>query len=333
MKGTKILTQKGYKNVEDVDAHDKLLTHSGGFEAIINSQRKLYTGDLYEISLKYHPLIINATNDFAFYIKERQADKTFTEPIWKKSIDLTYNDFFGMYINNNNIIPEFTSNNKSIKLDKMEYYFILGYFLGNGWLKSNRGQYVIKFDIENINEYEIVDKISKVLQITKSNKIYGCKNPEWVEIFKFFGDKITDKVIPEWIQDIPKPYILEFLYGFGKTNSCNYKNEILEIITLSCNVAYGLQRLYLKLGHIVSIRKIINNTPSKKDKDILIYKDIFIITCNLKPRINNSFIADNYLWVSPVNFNKKEVINTTIYTFNLENTNSCILGNTIVNTH
>ena len=42
-----------------------------------------------------------------------------------------------------------------------------------------------------------------------------------------------------------------------KADSCIDNNNIMQITTVSSNLAYGLQRLYLKLGHIFSINKCI----------------------------------------------------------------------------
>ena len=52
--GTTTLTNNGYKNIEDVKITDKLLTHTGKFQNILNLQRKKYTGDLFDIKIKYH---------------------------------------------------------------------------------------------------------------------------------------------------------------------------------------------------------------------------------------------------------------------------------------
>ena len=40
--GTKVLTNEGYKNIEDVEGHELLLTHTGKFQKILNLQRKIY---------------------------------------------------------------------------------------------------------------------------------------------------------------------------------------------------------------------------------------------------------------------------------------------------
>ena len=59
--GTLVLTNNGYKPIETVSLEEKLLTHTGSFQTILNTQTKLYTGPLYELDIKYHPTNIKAT--------------------------------------------------------------------------------------------------------------------------------------------------------------------------------------------------------------------------------------------------------------------------------
>ena len=139
IEGTKVLTYGGYKNIEDVLLDDKLLTHTGEFQSILNLQKKIYNGDLYEIDIKYHSNTINCTSEHPFYIREKKREwdsklniyiYTFNKPIWKKAIELTKNDYIGMVINNKNIIPEFTFEKEVIKFDKYEEWYMMGYMLG-----------------------------------------------------------------------------------------------------------------------------------------------------------------------------------------------------------
>jgi len=106
--GTQTLTNNGYKNIEDVEITDRLLTHNGKFQNIINLQRKIYTGDLFDIKIKHHPELITTTEEHPFYVREKKGNNIFGNSIWKKAYELTMNDYFGMVINNNEIIPEFT---------------------------------------------------------------------------------------------------------------------------------------------------------------------------------------------------------------------------------
>jgi len=47
IEGTLVATLEGYKPIEEVRSDDKLLTHTGEFQNIINLQRKNYNSKLY----------------------------------------------------------------------------------------------------------------------------------------------------------------------------------------------------------------------------------------------------------------------------------------------
>ena len=46
VEGTHVLTDNGYKKIEDVVLTDRLLTHSGEFRDIVNLQRKRYSSNI-----------------------------------------------------------------------------------------------------------------------------------------------------------------------------------------------------------------------------------------------------------------------------------------------
>ena len=89
--GTKVLTLNGYKNIEDVSLNDKLMTHTGKFQNILNLQKKYYTGMLYNISIKYHPTSINCTDEHPFYVREK--DRTWNVELKKYDIIFKYRFF------------------------------------------------------------------------------------------------------------------------------------------------------------------------------------------------------------------------------------------------
>ena len=116
IKDTLVLTDNGYKEIQNVAIEDKLLTHTGKFQKLVNLQRKEYNGLLYEIKLKYHPDIITCTEEHPFYVREQKKtwnsslkkyDYSYGEPMWKTASKLTMNDYFGMVINTKEEVPEF----------------------------------------------------------------------------------------------------------------------------------------------------------------------------------------------------------------------------------
>ena len=241
--GTSVLTNNGYKPIETVELTDKLLTHTGIFQPILNLQQKMYTGKLYELDIKYHPELIVATEEHPFYVRTRDE-----EPQWKVASALTMDDYFGMVINNNEIIPE-------LSFEKTNHWFAFGYWVGNG------------FEIHNT----MFDSIIKT---------------EWYEI-------------PEWFQDAPKEFIQEFVNGYMKTDGLKK--------TASTAMIYGIQRLYLKLGKIISIvdGTIVHDSSS-------------------------SFIEGNYVWYAPFKITTVETTNTPVYNFEVETDNSYVVENVCV---
>ena len=349
--GTKTLTNNGYKKIEDVELTDKLLTHTGKFQQIINLQRKVYNGELFDIKIKYHPESISATEEHPFYIREKKGQNVYGNPVWKKANELTMNDYFGMVINNHEIIPEFTfekpinqykTEQIHIKLDALDYWFVMGYFVGDGWIEETtkcdgRGMHKIRFAINNKDEEEVFERITKVIPITDKDcntgqcKKFGCSNYTWYNILKQFGKYAHGKLIPEWVQDAPKEYIQEFINGYMKADGCINNNKILQITTVSANLAYGLQRLYLKLGHIFSINKCVRPKTCVIEGRTVNQRDTYCIRGTLHKRRNtSSFIEDNYVWFAPFKITKRDTTEMPVYNFEVERDNSYIVENTIV---
>jgi DNA (cytosine-5)-methyltransferase 1 len=221
IKDTLVLTDNGYKEIQNVAIEDKLLTHTGKFQKLVNLQRKEYNGLLYEIKLKYHPDIITCTEEHPFYVREQKKtwnsslkkyDYSYGEPMWKTASKLTMNDYFGMVINTEEKMTEF------------EQY-------------------------------------------------------------------MPEDGIKEWVVD-------------------------------SLNLAYDIQRLYLKLGHIVSIEKVFCDVNQCNAYKICVYSE--------PPNDTTVFIEGNYVWYAPVEITKRETQNEPVYNFEVENDNSYIVYNTIV---
>lgn len=100
VKGTQVLTDVGYKNIEEVRLDMKLVTHKGNLRKIVNMQQKLYMGTMYTISYHGRNAIV-CTEEHPFYVRTYNGDYTFQEPVWKAAKNLTMNDYCGMVTNSN----------------------------------------------------------------------------------------------------------------------------------------------------------------------------------------------------------------------------------------
>lgn len=358
--GTKVITKKGYCNIEDVCLEDQLLTHTGSFQRILNLQQKEYRGKLYNIRLKYHGETIVCTDEHPFYIREKEKkwnhekkkyEIIYHEPIWKKASDLNKDDYYGMVINDKEIIPEITvsrrltskkSENITVRLDKPEYWFMMGYFIGNGWIEDSnksdgRSRHNIRFAIHERDLEEVSAILQKVIPVTdkknysgKSVKM-GCSNEMWYEILKEFGRYAYGKMIPEWLQDSPKEYIQEFINGYMKADGCINREGVYQITTVSYSLAYGLQRLYLKLGHVFSINKCVRPPTHIIQGRIVNQRDTYCVRGKLNKVKESCFIDGNYAWMPAKSIVVEEVNEPiSVYNFEVENDNSYIVDNCIV---
>jgi len=349
--GTKVLTHNGYKNIEDVILTDRLMTHTGQFQKILNLQRKIYKGKLYNIKIKYHQSF-KCTDEHPFYIREktrkwnkelRKNENIFKNPEWKKANELNNNHYFGMKINENSIIPEFSFDKNTIKLDNPGMWFMMGYFIGNGCCVDTKRKYSVMkricFCINEKHIEEILNISENCLPLKFSH--YSCKSGKasvyvtydkvWFNIFKKFGKYAHGKLIPEWVQDAPTEYIQEFINGYHKADGCITKNDCYGFTTVSHNLAFGLQRLYLKLGHLFSIKKDIRPKTTVIEGRTVNQRDTYQIRGYTRETVRkqSSFIENGYVWYAPFKIEKADVENEPVYNFEVENDNSYIIENII----
>ena len=327
--GTKVLTNNGYKNIEDVNLDDLLLTHTGKFNKILNLQRKICdNNDLYELIINENN-IIKCTEEHPFYVRNKRKvwnnennkyDTVFSDCIWKSANKLTENDYLGMVINNNEIINNFNItdliNNNFDKNENFEYIDLNN---KNIWFKM--GAYIANPIDYNDNDYNNI------------NILFSY-------IFNFNNNNLYNMYIPEWIQDAPKTYINEFINGYISKNSCSYdlnnsSSKFTKLFSSSYNVSYSLQRLLLKLNiisNIYCLKKYFNNNTN--------FKYLYTIEYNKSNNYNKyGFIENNYFWFSNYSIKKVNSDNNSInnsdndifvYNFEVNNDNSYIIENIIV---
>lgn len=278
--GTHVLTNHGYKRIEDVSLKDTLMTHTGKFQKIINLQTKEYHGYLYRIQTQFHSTI-QCTREHPFYTRERtrawnnqlgKYEYIFSEPQWKPSFKLATNDYLGMKINDRSEIPELYLDNRAI-------CFRTGLLVGQEYMVKN-----------------ISDK--------------------------------KEIVIPEWLQNAPINLIQEFVNGYQTSDKVILNQNELIISSLSYTLALGLQRLYLKLGHILSIKKIAfpkNKISNDGQVSYQLYGSI-----SKRRHCESSFIDDQgYVWYPVDKIAHGDLVTETVFNFEVEEDNSYIVENII----
>jgi len=339
VKDTLVLTHNGYKEVQNVSIDDKLLTHTGKFQNIINLQRKEYNGQLYDIKLKYHPEIISSTEEHPFYVREqkkvwnntiRKYEYLFGEPEWKNASKLTMNDYFGMVINTESEIPTFDFGEGEITLNSADMWFTIGYYIGNQEHNSPPLDTIFGFDKDDTVSFNRVTNVLRKIKfiryseypefsVEKDINYFVCKNSNWNKLLNVFSilREQNNKTLPEWIHNAPKHLINEFIEGYIQSNGFTKKRNKSIWFVSSRNLMYEFQRLYLKIG------KIIEGIIMLDKLNQCIYLDDHV-------DISNAFIEDNYVWYAPYKITTRETQNEPVYNFEVETDNSYTVYNTVV---
>lgn len=175
--GTLVLTRRGYVPIEDVLEDDLLMTHTGAFREIVNTQRKVYDGGMCEVTVVGHSRPVVCTEEHPFYARRRTATDP---PAWVPAKDLTRNHEVGFKINTES----------AVACDKTpDEWFALGYCLGHGAWEDGRLRFTsrVKHEVAlaKLEDYRPVDK------------------PETV-----------DGEVPEWMQSAPRDALMYFIDGY-----------------------------------------------------------------------------------------------------------------------
>jgi len=354
LENTQVLTKEGYKNIQDIEEGDFLFTHKNNIQRVNKKYITNYTGEIYELNIDGIPRIYT-TPDHPFYVrnviyKNNPKLKMIecSEPDWVKSKDLNNNSYFGIKINDNQIIPEFIIKNglnktKTIEIKKIlnnkDEWYLFGYYLGDGWSRWDRnGTFYLFFNKRD--EEELKNKFSNICKTFRLNRkqkgcnVYEYHSYELSYILKMFGKKAHNKIIPNWVLDTPNEFLDEFIKGYIRADGCHYKNNgniHTSIITTSKDIAFKTQLILLKQNIFSSI--VHQKRPKKcyiegrcvNQKDTYHIDIIF----NRKRQIR-SFIKDGYAWFPIKKINIKKYENTNVYNFDVEEDHTYIVNNICV---
>jgi thymidylate synthase len=352
VKQTKVLTQNGYINIENVEINDYVYTHNGNFYPVLENMKRIYNGQLYKIRPKYSPYDVVCTPEHPFYARKFIVKNRFKiDGIEKKNVvfpdepkfiaakELIKGKYFlGMKIEEKEITPEFIFDNVESKLDNPIFWWMMGLFVGDGWLvyekKGNYERNRIYFVVANHQVEEYFPKLKEVIpNLEYCSDEMGCKkyyatNHDIANILKLFGKYAKHKIIPNFVHEAPKNLVREFLNGYLSADGCKRTqclNESFRLTTISVNLAFSIQRLYFKLGFIGSL-----SFSKREGKTCNMSDAYFFEVYENKRRSDYSFIEDGYAWITIRNIEIENVINTDVYNLSILNDNSYIVNNTCV---
>lgn len=295
-KGTEIKTETETKKIEEIKKGEKVLTHKGNFKEVYFTQKRPYTGKLYEINICGNTIQkLEATEEHPFLIAKRekanernaQFETKWVEaknirkgdyvcyPINKK---ITENEFYEFEISKGNSKGQFIKIKEKVKANR-DFFKLAGYFLSEG--SVSKGFYTsISFNVKENNYvsetkklfrnvfgiekfYEPVHKINNGISIVVSSA-------KITRIFEYFGKSSEKKEIPEWMLFEKPEKQAELIKGlfngdgnYGKKKYVWGTKEMFRINTISKKLALQTREILLRLGIASSINKQKRKSPRK----------------------------------------------------------------------
>ncbi len=353
VRDTKVITDKGYINIQDVKVGDKVLTHNGNWCNVYQVNEKEYKGDIHTLKFGKDTEVIKCTPEHPFYVvkkkvvynsKKRNYDVIWSEPFW---IEAQYLD------KSHYVVVANQKEDISLNIDVYEAY-LLGYYLAEGYLdktlkKNGKPTYRIYFCMnEDVKThfYQLISKLKYKGVFKKKQKISvcfddkyegkGCKavitNKYLYELCEKVGRGAMNKIVPSFIltanKDIQKAFLDGYMFGDGYYNklSKNYQCQSKNI-----EMAYGIRhlvlRVYEELASIFFVK--VKSTKTINGRVVNQRPYYSIKWCVEKSKEVFSHNVNGYVVVKIIS-NEKRISNEPVFNFSVERDNTYIVGNYVV---
>lgn len=275
-----VLTTKGYKQIKDVKAGDKVITHNGIYKEVL----KVFDNGKKDI-VKVKGMgfdEIKCTYNHKFYVREtkykyidkgkktkegwkkKSKEKYFDEPKWIEAQNLKKGYYLGVPLNKNEIIPQWKGidfkwsdgrktrhkNEIAKYMNNKDFWWIVGRYLGDGWVRKDRGIIICTAHKELDEVVNVLNKLKIHYNIVKERTTYKIQIPskEYSLFFEQFGKGAINKHLTQMIFDLPKEFLKSMIEGYLSADGCNIKGK-RQATTISRELAYGISYCIMKAYH------------------------------------------------------------------------------------
>lgn len=272
--GERVLTDKGWKYVEDVKYEDKLVNKDG--EYVFINKRLLYNKideDVYDVKMYNGVSITRFTKEHPLYVSDNKLKngKIICEDLFSFDFVKVSDVKSGMWIKYPNIYRKEIYPCKELFPYVMsdDLWYLIGAWIGNGYSRIDKHHVGIYISTHKNNDKFIkkIDDICKSCFGKYTNKRFRDNSCEifcsvkefaiWMD--STFGKYANGKFIPEWVKYIPHEYKVSFLCGYLDTDGCCYAVNGKKLYTIeytSCNLKLleSVQDVLFSIGIVSNIK-------------------------------------------------------------------------------
>lgn len=368
--GTLVLTNKGYKNIEDIKEGDMVLTHTNTYQKVvkpmINKANSIYrlktmcSEDL--LVTEEHPFYVRKKKRINTRIKGKAVNyREFSNPQWVKIKDLSKDYYVGIAINQESKLPNWNGvevnstwvkygNKKLLNTIKKyfnnnDFWWIVGRYMGDGWVKNiidHKGTDIYDLYICCAKDeiHEITDVLDNLNLINNDFKykyyedrtVYKIRisNVEFAKFLQQFGKGAKNKKLNNTIIDLPKNLLKSFLDGYISADGYFTKN-IYKCSSISNKLIYGIGQCVAKVHNApFSIYKTIRSKTCVIEGRIVNQNDVYDIAWKIEKKKQDKAFYEDGYIWCPINGLEKEQYNGLVYNMEVENDNSYTANNIIV---
>ena len=353
-----VLTKDGYKKIIDVKVGDYVLTHENTYEKVVNffdngkkDIIRLVTSNMDEV---------RTTSNHRFWVRtmyqtyphkedgKRTVQRNWKSPEWKEVKDLTTDDWVGVAINQNSIMPTWkgveckrgvtTYIKNELDISDLNLWYLVGRYLGDGWtrVRHERGGAISGIiiccakDKADALVAKISDKYHYTLVHDRTTDKFQFSNKELGAFCAQFGHGAANKFIPGFVFDMPIDLIKSLLAGYFESDGC-FTHDTFKATSISRELMYGIAQLIAKAYHLpCSIYKterpkthiIEGRTVNQHDTYQLTYRREEDVTKR------SMFYEDGYIWY-PIRKIEPLTAQENVYDIEVENSHSFTANSTI----
>jgi intein-encoded DNA endonuclease-like protein len=191
-------------------------------------------------------------------------------------------------------------------LNNSEFWWLIGYYLGDGWVTGSRTAFAI-----NVQETYYVEKLQalteKYLERSSNNQRvrnnaveYTINSEELADFLVFNFRKYADgKNIPEWVKYLPEEYKLELIGGYLASDGCVTSHTkgygSTEFVSINLELLEAFQDILFSIGIVSNLSKLRDKGKTKFKDTVYNTKECYHLrmgngsTINLIEKINDLF--------------------------------------------
>ena len=351
---TLVLTNSGYKRIDEINIGDAVLTHTNQYKKVTNVFNQGVKDIVNIKGMAIHN--IKTTENHKFLTRERYRkwnndkrsyDRLFRDPQWVEVKGLTKNHYLGLSINQNSELPvwdgytnswgtgygdrTYHTNFISPLLENNNFWWLMGRYVADGWCRKQGGIIIAVPDVK-LEEFE--NRVNGLFDYNISKERTANKvNIPIKELSLFteqFGYYAHGKKISPEVLNLPVELLKSFVEGyFSGDGYYSETDKLYKCTTTSEELVYGIGQCIAKVyRRPYSIYKDSRPATSIIEGRIVNQRDTYSLTFKMTTgEQDKAFYEDGHIWF-PFNGLENDG-QETVYDIEVEDDHSFTVFNTI----